>query len=193
MLNEAKGRGEKGDATIIRHCTNCQQESTFTRDACDSYYICRECQTGADIETLDGPMVFDIERRKIWVCKDCEMRPTYFPDAVPVCNHCGSENVEEISDPGPLLHLFGQSHWHDDAFIITNYEALQQLRLAIDEALARGRGKRLVYCNDGEGYYIQVIIRELEWDQRAVPYTEPAADEKRDDALYPWQEIKEEK
>ena len=174
-------------------------DTTFVRDNRRVHslgpddYICRKCDTISNINTLDEMQVLEIPRSKILVCKDCGMRPTYFPDATPICNHCDSENLEEIPDPGPLLHLFGQSQWHDDAFIITNYEALQQLRLAIDQALSRGRDKRLVYCNDGEGYHIHIIIRELDWDQQAVPYTDPAADEKRDDALYPWQEMKEEK
>lgn len=53
----------------------------------------------------------------------------------------------------PLLHVYGQSAWHDDVFIVGNRQALKALREAIGKALEQGQGETNdVFVADGEGY-----------------------------------------
>lgn len=91
-----------------------------------------------------------------------------------------------------LLHIYGQSIWHDPVYIIGNRKALEDLKKAIEDALDKGEGKIEAFCNDGEGYYVIVKYDNSgwlngDWARRAVPYTDEVAREKRENALWPWQ------
>lgn len=86
-----------------------------------------------------------------------------------------------------ILHLYQQSHWHDEAYIAGTRESLQKLRDAIDSALATGSAKADCFTNDGEGY--SVIIRTVDQtdaESLAVPYTDEVARESSLSARWPW-------
>lgn len=93
-----------------------------------------------------------------------------------------------------LLHIYGQSVWHDPAFIVGNVSALKALRDAIDQAIKNLKeGKKVSnadFCtNDGEWYNIYVIVDEENLERRALPYTDEVARENDPDARWPWQDI----
>ena len=102
------------------------------------------------------------------------------------------------------LHIYGQSDWHSEAFIVGDREALIFLRNAIDRAIENGkpesvgigRGRNTdvsldsadscVFVNDGEGYEPIVICASPEtMDKMAVPYTDEIAQERRDNVIWP--------
>lgn len=98
-----------------------------------------------------------------------------------------------------VIHIFGQKAFHDEAFIVANYEGMKKLYDAIEEVLQKFIFKRMyppnkekmieVYVNDGEGYdlYIKIDDRLTMHDGKyAVPYTADYAREKQKDAIYPW-------
>lgn len=95
-----------------------------------------------------------------------------------------------------LLHLYGQGHWHDDAYIVGNTRGLTALRDAITKALAdndNGPDEAEVSVADGEGYGV-VIIRDdtswlgAFWSQLALPYTMDGwATECSPEAIWPWE------
>ncbi len=57
----------------------------------------------------------------------------------------------------PLVHVYGQFTYHDDAVIRGNRNGLTALRDAIDRALAGIDDAAEVFANDGEGYRIVVM------------------------------------
>jgi hypothetical protein len=74
------------------------------------------------------------------------------------------------------LHIYGQSIWHDHAFIVGNTEALTALRDALDAALQPGAavGEVSMFTSDGEGYELKVYREEdgRYWDKSLLPYTD---------------------
>ncbi|MFA5790758.1 MAG: hypothetical protein WC976_06875 [Caldisericia bacterium] len=93
-----------------------------------------------------------------------------------------------------LLHIYGQSSHHDDAFIVGNRGALEKLKKAIEKALSGDEGTDnivSVSVNDGEGYDLHITMDNSDWgkgrwSKRAVPYTADYAVEKKEGAIYPW-------
>lgn len=74
------------------------------------------------------------------------------------------------------LHIYGQTLWHDHAFIVGDTTALIALRDAIDAALEAGTAatETTSFTADGEGYEIKVYREEEEeyWDKSLLPYTD---------------------
>jgi len=87
----------------------------------------------------------------------------------------------------PLIHILPQESWHSHAAIVGNKEGLTLLRELIDavvngaDVVSSGKmsGGVQVFCNDGEGYNITVLVRP---DMSDVPlgYTSYHAKDNRD-------------
>lgn len=97
-----------------------------------------------------------------------------------------------------LLHIHGQSFWHEPAFLIGNTSSLRAIQEAIEQAInkASESGKPGVASTecvtaDGEGYQVFIICDEGDFKQRALPYTDEVASEKDPEAIWPWQDIEE--
>jgi hypothetical protein len=90
----------------------------------------------------------------------------------------------------PKLHIYGQSYFHEHAFIVGNTEALRALRDAIDDALETGTvvSGITAFTADGEGYEVKVYREEDKeyWDNASLPYTDRTIFSDRDDAIGPW-------
>lgn len=87
----------------------------------------------------------------------------------------------------PMVHLYGQPSWHDDAHIIGNRAGLEALRDAIDAALRSGAEEAEVYATDGEGYGIKVVeLSDTLMDEMPLPYTDPEA---REMFAKPWPKV----
>jgi hypothetical protein len=86
------------------------------------------------------------------------------------------------------LHIYGQSYFHEKAFIVGDKEALTQLRDAIDAALANEAGTTLAYVADGEGYDVEVYQENSDtfWEDAQRPYTDEVARDTREEAITPW-------
>lgn len=56
----------------------------------------------------------------------------------------------------PLLHLYEQSSWHEDGYILGNRKGLEALRDAISAALDGKPEAAKVTQNDGEFYHLTV-------------------------------------
>lgn len=85
------------------------------------------------------------------------------------------------------LHIYGQTIWHDEAYIAGTPEALSLLRDAIDEALRTGSGKAECFVCDGEGYRVDVVATDDEnMDKMAVPYTDQIAEAPAGNNFGPW-------
>lgn len=85
-----------------------------------------------------------------------------------------------------ILHIYGQSHWHDDATIAGTREALTALRNAIDTALRGGAAACQSFVNDGEGYNIMIrTLSDKDARRMALPYTDEIASEKGENAFWP--------
>ncbi len=92
----------------------------------------------------------------------------------------------------PLIHIFGQRAFHDDVFIVGNYEGIRDLYFALTEAMQGKEEVIPVYVNDGEGYNIYVKIDDrisLHEGHYAVPYSADYAAENREDAIFPWTQV----
>jgi hypothetical protein len=71
------------------------------------------------------------------------------------------------------LHVYAQELWHDEAFIVGDVRALEQLRDAVSAALTSGRGSALVFARDGEGYRLHVVRHETaRMDRMRLPYAD---------------------
>ncbi len=72
------------------------------------------------------------------------------------------------------LHIYGQSHEHEHAFIVGDELALRELADAIYLALDKGNGKATLSAADGEGFDLEVYLEEDPeyWDKSRLPYTE---------------------
>lgn len=81
------------------------------------------------------------------------------------------ETCQQHERPG-VVHVYGQEHEHDDAYIVADVKALELLRDAINTALDAGRGKAIVTPSDGEGYVIHVVRHDTDRiDVMKMPYT----------------------
>lgn len=92
--------------------------------------------------------------------------------------------------PEETLHIYGQSYWHANAYIAGSTVALEALSKAINDALSGKNGMCDVTCNDGEGYTVHVKhIKDAQvLDKLAVPYTDEVAQERSEQAIWPWKE-----
>jgi len=98
------------------------------------------------------------------------------------------ERLSYYKDDNPYLHLYGQQQWHGEAFIVANMQALLLLRKAIDDAILNGHGYVPAFVGDGEGYntLIARVDDAKDFDKLAVPYNDEIAQEKQEDAVWPW-------
>lgn len=88
----------------------------------------------------------------------------------------------------PIIHLYPNQSFHEPAYIVGNEEGLRALRAIIDVALVKRKASSEVFCNDGEGYDLHVIIAK-DTGILAVPYTEEFAKERRENVKWPWEKI----
>ncbi len=93
----------------------------------------------------------------------------------------------------PLLHVHAQDMWHEPCYIVGNRSGLIALRLAIEQALKSGNGHADAMAADGEEYMVYVQRNHEPWQSEswqlaAVPYTDEAAREKRENARWPEEE-----
>jgi hypothetical protein len=102
--------------------------------------------------------------------------------------HDDWESYQE-GQPARTLHVYGPAHWHDEAHLVGNRAALEDLKRALEEALASGDDVSLAYAADGEGFGCTVILVEddTQWQQIRRPYHGDLARDKRepDDVLAP--------
>ncbi len=93
-----------------------------------------------------------------------------------------------------VLHLYGQTMWHDDAIISGSREVLVKLRAAIDAALVDGTSELTAFAADGEGYTLSVVAMSgADALRQSVPYTyEHAADQRPyEERFGPWVVLRE--
>ena len=95
------------------------------------------------------------------------------------------------NDCPDILHIHAQQEWHQPAFVLGNKAGLLALRNTIDTAIQQGSGRVLAMTQDGEEYGIYVLMDDTDWQSEswkkaAVPYTEDAAMEQREEAVWPW-------
>ena len=87
-----------------------------------------------------------------------------------------------------VLHLYGQSFWHDDAYIIGTTRDLLALRDAIDKALVESHATIESFTADGEGYRLTVLAVDEDTASRlALPYTDDVARDNRITVVQPYQ------
>jgi hypothetical protein len=87
-----------------------------------------------------------------------------------------------------ILHLYGQSFWHDDAYIVGTARDLIALRDAIDKALVESHATIESFTADGEGYRLTVIAADDDTASRlSMPYTDEVARDNRVRAVQPYQ------
>lgn len=88
------------------------------------------------------------------------------------------------------LHVYAQSQWHGDAFVVGSPAALRALRDACDAALADSAAHAfLSYTQDGEGFVtfvVPVVTGDDQWDKLPLPYTDPIARDRAGDRLVPY-------
>lgn len=102
-------------------------------------------------------------------------------------------------DKPRVLHLYGQQHEHDEAYLVGNRAGLLALHAAI-EAVLRADAPDLVttaeaMTNDGEGFTVVVVREDADWQDPAwrtvaVPYTADSARETRATVVWPWQRVR---
>lgn len=76
------------------------------------------------------------------------------------------------------LHLYAQSQWHDEAYLVGNRTGLVALRDAFTRLLDEDQTTAtvLAYVNDGEGYDLIVHkVPRAVFDRLRKPYTDPIA------------------
>lgn len=76
------------------------------------------------------------------------------------------------------LHIYAQTQWHDEAYIVGNRAGLTALRDALTRLLdeAASTATLPAYTNDGEGYDLTVRLADQRiFDALTVPYTDPIA------------------
>lgn len=77
-----------------------------------------------------------------------------------------------------ILHVYGQSIWHDEVRIIGTLTALTALRDAIDAAVSSGEDQvsASMFVRDGEGYSVRISARSAESiGSEQLPYSDPIA------------------
>jgi hypothetical protein len=92
------------------------------------------------------------------------------------------------------LHIYSQSAWHADAYIVGTRDALAHLRAKLsaildgtnDETRRTQRTPFAFFVNDGEGFRCEIRLEtEEEMRHYAVPYTDEDARDERDGATWP--------
>lgn len=74
--------------------------------------------------------------------------------------------------PG-IVQIYGQNHWHDEAFIVADKEGLIALRAAIDKAIAQDASDSALWVSDGEGFHLHVLTVATEsFEDILLPYVE---------------------
>ena len=96
----------------------------------------------------------------------------------------------------PLVHIYGQHSEHTEAYILGNREGLRVLRAALDAALEHGSEAAEVMVADGEGYAVEIMLEDSDWNSpawrdAAVPYVASYAAETRAAAVWPWNRYSE--
>jgi hypothetical protein len=89
----------------------------------------------------------------------------------------------------PVIHIWSPHAFHEESYIVGNREGLIKLYQEIGSVLNQGKGKLTAsfFISDGEGYDMDVIlIEDTNIDKIAVPYLADYAEEKRKDAVHPW-------
>lgn len=88
-----------------------------------------------------------------------------------------------------FLHIYAQTDWHSESFIVGTTPALKALRDAIDQALEKNSAVTESMVNDGEGFDIVVACVDNleEFDKLSVPYTSDIAKEHNSAAKDPWE------
>jgi negative regulator of genetic competence, sporulation and motility len=91
-----------------------------------------------------------------------------------------------------VLHIYGQEAWHDDVYIVANYNTLIQLIDLLRNAVVQGNGEGSFYANDGEGYKVIVIKATDEQVSVLEPVysAEETETENTGKGLLPWNIIK---
>lgn len=86
-----------------------------------------------------------------------------------------------------LLHVHGQYSPRGPVAILGNRSALVALRNAVDRALTAGCARFEATVADGQPCTVGIQCDNTEtiWPRRALPYSAPYAEEKRDDAIWP--------
>lgn len=82
----------------------------------------------------------------------------------------------------PLLHIYGQGSWHEEAYIIGDRKALEFLREAIVHALQSQDGTDMVEVSvaDGEGYTVHIVCHPTDrMENLTLPYSRDLFKEKR--------------
>ncbi len=97
--------------------------------------------------------------------------------------------MDKLNNDG-LLHLYGQGYYHDEVYIVGSRASLISLKKAIEDALETGRGSAEFFTADGEGYDLNILAREDQWESEfwtnlAFPYSEEFARDKRKNAIAP--------
>jgi hypothetical protein len=97
------------------------------------------------------------------------------------------------------MHIYGQTDWHSDAFIVGDDKALKELRDTINRVLETGNPVRFEpMVKDGEGYWLYVVRLPLFYgdvdkegvkchtmENMAVPYTSEIATDNDENAVWP--------
>ena len=89
----------------------------------------------------------------------------------------------------PILHIYAQQYYHQDAYIVGNKESLTELRNAINKAIDADSNEQ---CEssvaDGEGYNINIMIvnDDRTFDKLRRPYIDECAKDTRKDAIDPY-------
>jgi hypothetical protein len=96
------------------------------------------------------------------------------------------------SDNIGVIHIHAQREWHDDAYIVANRKALEQLRDMIDVVLREGQTNQSFMVQDGECFDLYITMDDSHWQsdswkRRALPYTdEVASNSHQDNVIPPW-------
>jgi hypothetical protein len=71
----------------------------------------------------------------------------------------------EEDTPPPICYIYGKSMWDDNAYIVANRTALEELREAIDIALQHGEFRLTLFPSDKEGYdlFISCVQDDFNW------------------------------
>lgn len=77
---------------------------------------------------------------------------------------------KEMKDARPdCLHIYGQSQWHDEAYIVGNRAALERLHKSIGEALQYGESRKCFVPSDDEVYDVYISCVDDAFDFETLP------------------------
>lgn len=82
-----------------------------------------------------------------------------------------------------ILHIYGQSFWHNPVLIVGTLSGLEKLYNVIGNAIKDPDAVKTSYdlfVNDGEGFIVAVALEDEKTIERlSVPYSDNAAREKK--------------